>query len=63
MGGTTFQMSQDQRVKWANTMPNVAKGWAASLEKKGIPGKAVLKEYMDIMRAANQPIIRHWDKE
>ncbi|MBL6958701.1 MAG: C4-dicarboxylate TRAP transporter substrate-binding protein, partial [Rhodospirillales bacterium] len=50
MGGTTFQMSQDQRVKWANTMPNVAKGWAASLEKKGIPGKAVLKEYMDIMR-------------
>ncbi len=62
-GGKIHQMAQSERVKWAKTMPNVAKGWAASLEKKGIPGKAVLKSYMDTMRAAKQPIIRQWDKE
>ncbi len=62
-GGTIFQMSQAARKEWANKMPNVAKDWAASLEKKGIPGRAVLKSYMDAMRAANQPILRHWDKE
>lgn len=63
MGGTINMMSQDDRVKWANTMPNVAKGWAADLEKKGLPGNAVLTSYMDTMRAANQPIVRQWDKE
>lgn len=44
-------------------MPNVAQDWAASLEKKGLPGKAVLQSYMETMRAANQPIVRQWDKE
>ena len=62
-GGTTYVMPQSERVRWAKTMPNVAKDWAASLEKKGIPGRAVLTSYMDTMRAANQPILRHWDKE
>lgn len=62
-GGKIHEMSQAERVKWAKTMPNVAKGWAASLEKKGIPGKAVLASYMNSMRAAKQPIIRQWDKE
>ena len=50
------------RKAWAARMPNVAADWAASLEKKGLPGKAVLAAYMDAMRAANQPILRQWDK-
>jgi TRAP-type C4-dicarboxylate transport system substrate-binding protein len=62
-GGKIVQMTQAQRMNWAKTMPNVAKDWTANLEKKGIPAKAVLKAYMDKMRAANQPILRHWDKE
>jgi hypothetical protein len=56
-------MSASARKEWANTMPNVAKSWAASLEKKGIPARAVLTYYMDKMRANKQPILRHWDKE
>ncbi|MFT5182819.1 MAG: hypothetical protein ACI8S3_002712, partial [Alphaproteobacteria bacterium] len=51
------------RQKWADTMPNVAKDWVDSLEKKGLPGKVVLKSYMDTMRANNQPILRQWDKD
>lgn len=62
-GGKIVQMSQEQRMNWANSMPNVAKDWTSNLEKKGIPAKAVLKAYMDKMRAANQPILRQWDKE
>jgi hypothetical protein len=56
-------MSAAERLNWARTMPNVAKGWAASLEKKGIPGREILAGYMDIMRKAGQPILRQWDKE
>ncbi|MDA1327204.1 MAG: TRAP transporter substrate-binding protein DctP, partial [Proteobacteria bacterium] len=62
-GGKIVQMTQAQRVNWANSMPNVAKDWTSNLEKKGIPAKAVLRAYMDKMRAANQPILRQWDKE
>ena len=62
-GGKIVQMTPEQRMHWAKTMPNVAKDWTANLEKKGIPAKAVLKAYMDKMRAANQPILRQWDKE
>lgn len=62
-GGKITVMASDERKKWADTMPNVAKEWAASLEEKGLPGKAVLTAYMDAMRAANQPIMRQWDKE
>lgn len=62
-GGTIIQMSQAARAGWANSMPNIAKDWAAGLDKKGLPGTRMLKAYMDKMRAANQPIIRHWDRE
>ena len=62
-GGKIVQMSGTERDKWAQTMPNIAKSWAAGLEKKGIPGKAILKAYMDEMRGAKQQILRHWDQE
>ena len=62
-GGTIIQMSQAARVHWANTMPNIAKDWASGLDKKGLPGTKMLTAYMNKMRAANQPIIRQWDKE
>jgi TRAP-type C4-dicarboxylate transport system substrate-binding protein len=62
-GGKITNLSDEQRRAWANGMPNVAKSWAASLEKKGIPGNKILSHYMDEMRANNQPILRQWDKE
>ena len=62
-GGTIIQMSQAARAAWANSMPNIGKDWAAKLDKKGLPGTKMLKAYMDKMRAAKQPIVRHWDRE
>ena len=62
-GGKITDMSDAQRKAWVTGMPNVAKSWAESVEKKGIPGKKILSYYMDQMRANNQPILRQWDKE
>lgn len=62
-GGKIHVMSQAERQKWADSMPNVAKDWVDSLEAKGLPGKVVLKSYMDTMRANDQPILRQWDRE
>jgi len=62
-GGIIIQVSHADRAKWANSMPNIGKSWAAGLDKKGLPGTKLLKAYMTKMRAANQPILRQWDKE
>lgn len=62
-GGKIIEMPEAERKRWAATMPNVAKDWANDWEKKGMPAKAILSAYMDIMRKAKQPILRHWDKE
>lgn len=62
-GGTIVQMSAAARSDWAKFMPNIAKDWAAGLDKKGLPGTKLVRAYMDKMRAANQPILRHWDRE
>jgi TRAP-type C4-dicarboxylate transport system substrate-binding protein len=62
-GGEIIQMSQAARENWAKTMPNIAKDWAGKLDKQGLPGTKLMTAYMDKMRAAKQPIIRHWDKE
>ncbi len=63
MGGTVTQLTEAERKHWAMTMPNVAKDWAADLEKRGLPARQILTAYMDKMRAAHQPILRQWDKE
>lgn len=57
------KMDPAERLKWAAALPSVGKNWAADMEKQGIPGKEFLTFYMDAMRAANQPIARHWDRE
>lgn len=62
-GGKVHTLSADERKAWAMGMPNIAKQWAEGLEKKGVPGKQILSAYMDMMRAANAPILRHWDRE
>jgi TRAP-type C4-dicarboxylate transport system substrate-binding protein len=62
-GGKITVMSNKARDAWAKGMPNIAKQWAAGLDKKGLPGSAFLKAYMDIMRKNGQRISRHWDRE
>lgn len=63
LGGTIVTMTEAQRDSWARTMPNIAKRWAAGLDKKGLPGSEILKFYMDTMRREGQNISRHWDRE
>jgi C4-dicarboxylate-binding protein DctP len=62
-GGTIIQLTPEQRKAWADGLPNIAQEWADHLESKGLPGRKILSDYMDMMRAADQPIVRHWDRE
>lgn len=61
-GGKIVAISPADRAAWANSLPNLAAEWADSLEKAGIPGKQILRSYIDAMKAANQTILRDWSK-
>lgn len=54
------ELAPAERLRWANALPNVAQKWAADLEAKGQPGKAVLKGYMDGLKAAGIKVPRDW---
>jgi len=56
-------MSADERRRWAMAMPNIAKEWADLLEKRKVPGRAVLTAFMDELRARKIDIARQWDRE
>jgi len=62
-GGTIVPLTEEQRRQWAKRLPNLALEWAAEMEQRGLPGRQILRDYMDIMRATRQPIVRHWDRE
>jgi len=62
-GGTIVPLSDEQRQAWAYGLPNIANEWADEMESRGFPGHAILHDYMEIMRANEQPIVRHWDRE
>ena len=62
-GGTIVTLTDEQRRAWAMGLPNIAEEWAQDMEERGMPGHDILRDYMDIMRANDQPIMRHWDRE
>lgn len=62
-GGTILTLNDAQRREWAMGLPNIAREWADDMEERGLPGHDILRDYMDIMRANDQPIMRHWDRE
>lgn len=62
-GATVTEVDEAFRKQWADGMDNVAGEWAAKLDSEGKPGTAVLKTYMDAMRAAGATPVRNWDME
>ncbi|RLA32401.1 MAG: C4-dicarboxylate ABC transporter [Gammaproteobacteria bacterium] len=62
-GGTIIALTPEQRQAWADGLPNIAGEWADDMEARGQPGHAILHDYMEIMRANDQPIVRQWDRE
>jgi len=56
------KLPEAERKKWAISMPNIAKEWAARLDKKGLPGTKLMNNYMNELRARNIGVARHWDK-
>ena len=62
-GAEVFELPMDEKLKWLNGMPNIAKRWAAATERRGIPAEKVLQAYMDAVRSRGAEPLRHWDRD
>ena len=62
-GGKLTTLPRAEQEKWANALPNIAKEWAANIDKHGMPGTKTLAAYMDEMRKAGAKPARDWDKK
>ena len=54
-------MSDEQRRQWAENLPDLSGTWVQVMDEHGLPGQAILDDYMQIMRDNNQPAIRQWN--
>ncbi len=61
-GARVIYMSDAERARWADKLPNVPMEWVKSMEAKKLPGKAMLKGYLDGLRARGVKLARDWDK-
>jgi len=61
-GAKFSKLPAEERRKWANTMPNIAKNWAETNAKRSVPAPLVLTAYMKKLRENNVPLVREWDK-
>lgn len=61
-GGTVVDIDPQERIDMAMGLPNLAQEWATALEARGVPAQAILADYMQAMRDADQPIARQWDE-
>jgi TRAP-type C4-dicarboxylate transport system substrate-binding protein len=61
-GGTVVDIDPQERTEMAMGLPNLAQEWAEALEARGVPAQAILDDYMQAMRDADQPIARQWDE-
>lgn len=61
-GAKISTLPEDERKKWAAALPNLAKNWVEAQEKKGVPARQIMKEYMAAMRAAGAKPARNWDE-
>jgi TRAP-type C4-dicarboxylate transport system substrate-binding protein len=57
---TITLLPAEERQKWVEGLPNIAKDWADEAESKGIPARAFLKAYMAGLKARGETPQRDW---
>ncbi|MCC6949750.1 MAG: C4-dicarboxylate TRAP transporter substrate-binding protein [Bradyrhizobiaceae bacterium] len=62
-GAKITKMPESDRKKWAASAPPMGKLWVNDNEKRGIPAREILTDFMNTVRAHGGKPLRDWDKE
>jgi TRAP-type C4-dicarboxylate transport system substrate-binding protein len=61
-GAIVSELSQVDKRKWLDGLPDIAGRWVAATEARGIPAGEVLRTYMDAVRRRGGTPLRDWDR-
>lgn len=59
-GGKIRELSFDEQVKWAAKLDEVPLEWAEAVEKTGLPARAALKRYLQLLSSKGVKLTREW---
>lgn len=62
-GAKITTLSDEERAKWADALPNIAMDWARALDEQGLAGTEVVKTYMTKLKEAGAELPRDWSQE
>ena len=62
-GARISELGPAERKRWADTLPPIAKTWAADLQGKGMPGDQVLNGFMAGLKKAGAQPARDWSNK
>ncbi len=58
-----YTLPADERKRWADALPNLAKRWVDEAEKKGVKdAKKIMIDYITALKKAGAKPIRDWEK-
>ena len=60
VGGKIYEMSWDDKVKWANSMGDYPADWAKEMDAKGMAGTEVMKLFLSTCRDLGHKFPREW---
>ncbi len=60
---TFFEMSEEDRMRWANQMPDLPAEWATKMEAKGLPGWEIVRMYLELSEKEGWKFPRKWGQK
>jgi len=60
-GAVVTTLSEEEKHKWIDGLPDIAGRWVAAAESRGHPAQAVLSAFMSAFRARGGEPLRDWD--
>ena len=54
------EMSAEDKTKWANALDDIPGQWIKEMEEKGLPGKAVMVGYLEMLEEMGHVFPRKW---
>lgn len=62
-GATISKLAPEERVKWAEALPDLAGDWVARNEADGLPAGEVLRAFMSFAREAGATPVHDWSQK
>ncbi len=59
-GATITRLSDEERAKWADALPQIANVWAENADGQGLAGSEVLDAYIGLLKEAGVDLPRDW---